>query len=229
MNDDLKRELEYFLKRTEGEPPLVFVGRAEVLDDIALAADQVWEGAGTKKYGGAKTTRIIQGAPGAGKSSIVNEIRKNPERLHTQSVGKPPLVVALESGDIRRPVDILKPLAEKINPSKAPEFMARMSKNTGSEAGFGFGLFRFGRKKETGIEQVEPDANWDTFGTWVKQHGGFDRPIVLAIDEAQRLDYERKHPLSKADSRFARWLRPADCPGAGRSQRYRTLGQVRWA
>ncbi len=197
MHEDQKRELESFLELTEGDPPPVFVGRSEVLDDIALAAKRVWKGTGSEQYGGAKTTRIIQGAPGAGKSSIVNEIRENPKRLYTQSVGRDPMVVALNSNGIRGPVDILKPLAEKINPSKAPEFMARISKSTSGEAGVGFGPIRVGGRTETGIEHVEPDATWDTFGAWVGQHGGFDRPIVLAIDEAQRLDHNRNHPLSK--------------------------------
>ncbi len=197
MNPEQKRKLEFFLDLTEGAPPPVFVGRDEVLDDIAKATRQVWMGIGTNQHGAPKPTRIIQGAPGAGKSSIMHEIAQDPERLYTEEVGKPPLVVTLESGDIRGPVDILKPLAEKINPSKARELMARISKNTGSEAGFGFGPFRFGHKKETGIEGTEPDANWDTFGTWVKRHGGFDRPVVLVIDEAQRFQRDSEDPLSK--------------------------------
>ncbi len=57
MNQDQKRKLESFLKRTEGEPPLVFVGRSEVLDDLALAAEQVWEGSGTDQHGAGKATR----------------------------------------------------------------------------------------------------------------------------------------------------------------------------
>ncbi len=197
MNEDQKRELKSFLGLNEGDPPPVFVGRAEVLGDIARATKRVWKGTGSEQYGGAKTTRIIQGAPGAGKSSIVNEIKENPKTLYTQSVGKAPMVVALNSNGIKGPVNILKPLAEKINPSKAQEFMARISKNTGSKSGFGFGPFRFGHKKETGIEGTEPDANWYTFRTWVKQHGGFDRPIVLAIDEAQRIKRDSDDPLSK--------------------------------
>ncbi len=197
MNPDQKRKLESFLKRTEGEPPLVFVGRAEVLDDIALATEQVWEGSGADQHGAGKSTSIIQGAPGAGKSSILEEIKKNPERLKTESVGKAPLVVALESANIRKPISILKPLAEKIHPSKAQEFMASISQDTGSQAGFDFGLFRFTRKKETGIRHQEPEADWDTFGTWAEQHGGFDRPIVLAIDEAQRFQRDSEDPLSK--------------------------------
>ncbi len=81
MNSDQKKELESFLKRTEGKSPLVFVGRSEVLDDLTLAAEQVWEFTDTDGYGMEKATRIIQGAPGAGKSSIVHEIRHNPETI----------------------------------------------------------------------------------------------------------------------------------------------------
>ncbi len=197
MNPDQKKELESFLDLTEGAPPRVFVGREEVLDDLAKAARQVWKSTGSNGYGMGKATRIIQGAPGAGKSSILEEIKKNPERLKTESVGKAPLVVTLKSGKIRKPINILKPLAEEIHPSKIQEFMTSISQNTGGQAGFDFGLFQFTRKKETGIRQQEPEVDWDTFGAWVEQHGGFDRPIVLAIDEAQRFQRDFEDPLSK--------------------------------
>ncbi len=197
MNPDQKRKLESFLKRTEGEPPLVFVGRAEVLDDLALAAEQVWEGSGTDQHGAGKATRIIQGAPGAGKSSILEEIKKNPERLYTESVGKPPLVVVLESGVIEEPVDILQPLARSINPTAAEEFLSHSSRTSGGEAGIGLGPVKAVGKQETTMEPARPRIRWDVLGDWVEQHGGFDRPIVLAIDEAQNLDHDRTHPLSK--------------------------------
>ncbi len=197
MNQDQKRKLESFLKRTEGEPPLVFVGRSEVLDDLALAAEQVWEGSGTDQHGAGKATRIIQGAPGAGKSSILEEIKKNPERLYTESVGKPPLVVALESGVIEEPVDILQPLARSINPTAAEEFLSHSSRTSGGEAGIGLGPVKAVGKQETTMEPARPRIRWDVLGDWVEQHGGFDRPIVLAIDEAQNLDHDRTHPLSK--------------------------------
>ena len=197
MNQDQKRKLESFLKRTEGEPPLVFVGRAEVLDDIAQAARQVWKGSGVNKHGAGKSTRIIQGAPGAGKSSILEEIKKNPERLKTESVDKPPLVVVLESGDIEEPVDILQPLARSINPTAAEEFLSYSSRTFDVGGGLGLGPIQVTGKKETTMEPARPRIRWDVFGKWAEQHGGFDRPIVLAIDEAQRLDHDRKHPISK--------------------------------
>ncbi len=106
-------------------------------------------------------------------------------------------MVTLKSGKIRKPINILKPLAEEIHPSKIQEFMTSISQNTGGQAGFDFGLFQFTRKKETGIKQQDPEVDWDTFGAWVEQHGGFDRPIVLAIDEAQRFKRDSDDPLSK--------------------------------
>ncbi len=176
----------------------MFVGRDDVLDDIVLATEQVWKGGtGAEQHGAAKTTRIVQGALGAGKSSIVNEIRENPGRLYTQAVGKAPIVVTLNSNDIEEPIDILQPLAEKINPSKAPEFMVRISKSTSGEAGVGFGPIRVGGKKETKVEPTGVRARWHVLGTWVEQQGGFDRPIVLAIDEAQRFKRDSEDPLSK--------------------------------
>ncbi len=197
MNQDQKRKLESFLKRTEGEPPLVFVGRSEVLDDLALAAEQVWEGSGTDQHGAGKATRIIQGAPGAGKSSILEEIKKNPERLYTESVGKAPLVVVLESGVIEEPVDILQPLARSINPTASEEFLSHSSRTSGGEAGIGLGPVKAFGKQETTMEPARPRIRWDVFGKWAEQHGGFDRPIVLAIDEAQRFQRDSEDPLSK--------------------------------
>ena len=99
MNDGQKGELESFLVQTEGAPPPVFVGREGVIGDIALAAGQAWKGTGSGRRGMAKATRIVQGAPGAGKSSILNEIAQNPERLRREGVPVP-LVLVLKSGDI---------------------------------------------------------------------------------------------------------------------------------
>ncbi|MCY4227857.1 MAG: hypothetical protein OXF20_09245, partial [Gammaproteobacteria bacterium] len=66
----------------------------------------------------AKAVRIVQGAPGAGKSPILNEIAQNPERLRREGVPVP-VVLVLKSGDIQGPLDILRPLAEKLHPSGA--------------------------------------------------------------------------------------------------------------
>ena len=196
MNEGQERELRSCLRQTEGTPPPVFVGRDGVLDDIALAAGQVWEGAGGGMRGMEKATRIVQGAPGAGKSSVLNEIAQNPERLRREGVPVP-LVLMLKSGDIEEPVDILEPLARKVNPSAAGDFLSRYSRTISGEAGVGLGPVRVGGRAEKSAETARPRARWKVFGAWAERHGGFERPIVLAVDEAQRLDHDRKHPVAK--------------------------------
>ena len=197
MNPDQKRELESFLDQTEGAPPRVFVGRSEVLDDIAESGQTGVEGFGSQQAWRRENNADNPGAPGAGKSSIVHQIRHNPERLYTESVGKAPLVVALKSGDIGGAVDILQPLARSINPTAAEEFLSHSVRTSGGEAGIGLGPVKAFGKQETTMEPARPRMHWDVFGKWVEQHGGFDRPIVLAIDEAQRFQRDSEDPLSK--------------------------------
>jgi len=196
MNDDQKRELESFLVQTEGAPPPVFIGREEVLMDIALASEQVWKGMGSGQHGMEKATRIVQGAPGAGKSSILNEIACNSERLRREGVPVP-MVVTLKSGDIDEPIDILEPLAVSINPSAAGDFLSRYSRTIGGDAGVSLGPIRVGGRIETSAETTRTRARWNVFKAWVEENGGFDRPITLAIDEAQRFDHVPEDPLSK--------------------------------
>ena len=72
---------------------------------------------------------LVVSAPGAGKSSILNEIARNPERLRWEGVPVP-MVLMLKSGDIQGSPDILRPLAEKVHPSGPREFMAGISRDT---------------------------------------------------------------------------------------------------
>ncbi len=73
MTFDAER-LQDFAAMTEGSPPAVFVGREDVLSDIEKAGRLAWNDRGP--HGAPKSTRIIQGAPGAGKISILAELVK---------------------------------------------------------------------------------------------------------------------------------------------------------
>ncbi len=76
-----------FLDQDEGDPPPVFVGRGTVLDDILDIA--------VRKAGRPKVTRILEGAPGAGKTSLLHEMRKR-----WTGEGGTPRVVTLSSTDL---------------------------------------------------------------------------------------------------------------------------------
>ncbi len=54
--------------------PPVFVGREGILYDLEAASRRSWKGAGSLVYGNPGETCVVQGAPGAGKSSIIVEL-----------------------------------------------------------------------------------------------------------------------------------------------------------
>ncbi len=76
-----------FLQQGEGAPPPEFVGRETILEDILKTS--------MEQAGRPKVTRIVQGAPGAGKTSLLHEM----QRRWTGGNGTP-RVVTLSSTDI---------------------------------------------------------------------------------------------------------------------------------
>ena len=65
-----RSELQRFVNMREKSPPPVFVGRKSVLSDVLTIAAQTRQ----ERFGIPGCTTVIQGAPGAGKSSVLSEI-----------------------------------------------------------------------------------------------------------------------------------------------------------
>ncbi|MCY3995467.1 MAG: hypothetical protein OXF07_04955 [Rhodobacter sp.] len=186
MNGKQRARLEDFVGRGDKSLPPAFIGREEILSDIALAAHNVWTGSGTSPgtRGDAGTTRIIQGAPGAGKSSILGEALKRSLR------GAPARVVVVESSLLEENVSFVIDLlleAGRADPSRwktlARKTWSDASRNFGavSIAGFGVGL------KERGISGMGALAREHPPGQWIQ-------PVILGIDEAQNLPRDPNAP-----------------------------------
>ncbi len=179
MNGKRRARLEDFVGRGDKSPPPAFIGREEILADIALAARNVWTGpgSGSGTRGDAGTTRIIQGAPGAGKSSILGEMLKRSLR------DAPARVVVVESSlleeDVSFVIDLLLE-AGRADPARwkrlARKAWSGASRNFGTVniAGLGVGL------KESGIAGMGALARAHPPDQWIQ-------PVILGIDEAQNL------------------------------------------
>jgi len=79
-----------FVAVGEGSPPPVFVGRTEAIADIEATARRAWK-RGPASHGEPKATRILHGAPGAGKSSILAEMEFR--SLRAAAPGSPRVLV----------------------------------------------------------------------------------------------------------------------------------------
>jgi len=177
MNDRQRAELEAFIGQTEGEPPPVFVGREEVLDDMRIAASQVWKGEGAEVHGASKATRVVQGAPGAGKSSALAEMLRRSLRNETARV------VVVGSDAVKESISSVLDLVYETSRilrsdwvERGREFLrlSRSQLQSVNIAGFGGSLVV---RNFAGLQAL------------IRHHPprGWRHPVILAIDEAQSL------------------------------------------
>lgn len=179
--------LSKFLEKGDKRRPPAFVGRGEVLRDIIRTAELAWEG---RLEGSPGETRIIQGAPGAGKSSILAELDG---RLN---VGKPkegvPRILNIDSVKLtsRNLPLTLKKLAELIDSRAAVSFLSgiRRDLSVGVSANIlnaGGGLNVSNRRTQSPFS-----AGFSALESWIiskAKKKAMRWPIIFAVDEAQNL------------------------------------------
>ncbi|MCY4328093.1 MAG: hypothetical protein OXC53_10970, partial [Rhodobacteraceae bacterium] len=120
-----RARLAEFVDRTDKVEPPVFVGRESVLAKLLKVGRQSWNDSGTGQHGQAGATQIIQGAPGAGKSTILAELVARTQAQARETDGVKIQGLILNSADISGPIDILRPLAEMVDKIAAKDFLTR--------------------------------------------------------------------------------------------------------
>ena len=173
--------LREFVNEDDKEPPPVFVGRGGVIGDILKAADRAWNTAPPGK-GRPGATRIVSGAPGAGKSSVLAELerrcRKDAKRKHA------PRVLKLSAAQFSNVGDVLQGMAEAVGPKKADRLFAEESRSSGGHVSAKVAGYSSGRA--TAAPAATPTLA--ALASWAKKRKvNWDYPLIVAIDEAQNL------------------------------------------
>ena len=192
---DADERLQDFVKRGDGPPPPVFVGREDVLEDIEETGARAWNpvnrAAGDMrpvKRGEPKNTRIVQGAPGAGKSSILAQLVKRSSERH----GAPGQSRVLAVGGWQLLDDLPKVLhavavAACLEPVRWREFLPKVTVDVGGAGGAGLSL-DFSKAPEVPAPKTFSDlARQHPHETWAA-------PVIVAVDEAQRLSGDATQP-----------------------------------
>lgn len=177
MADFLPLALRDFLLAGEKAAPPVFVGRETILADIIAAAELSWR---TPHHVLPGATRVLQGAPGAGKSAILTELRKRSLQPSIDGTPKPWRVVEFAPHDLQTdlPGSVLALAAAGGLPSaRWRDLTAQLT--AGASIGVAEVRGALGwTKPETpqtlnGLKTVFTGKKW-------KAH------VIVAIDEAQR-------------------------------------------
>jgi len=177
--------LQEFVAREEGSPPPVFVGREDILHDIETAGSRVWKGAGAEAHGNPKATRIVQGAPGSGKSSIIAElIKRLKEKMDP--------LVEVSTVPIPRVVRV----SPEMVADDLPSVLTILAGAAGLSSPVWHNLLS---KIELGVtirpDSVTPHLGWQPHKKQGPEHiwdlarlfppSKWRAPVILAIDEAQ--------------------------------------------
>ena len=194
MTFDLDK-LHDFIEADEGSAPPVFVGREAIFEDIERTGSRAWirevslsDDAETTVSGAPKNTRIVQGAPGAGKTSLLTElVRRSAER--DGALGQPRVLTFASSEIIESLPQVLRAIAAagSLPQSRWRDFLPRLA--VGLD-GTGLPSISFATNRASDIRAPK------TLSDLALQHprDTWQAPIIVAIDEAQTLPANATDP-----------------------------------
>ena len=143
-------------------------------------------------------TTVIQGAPGAGKSSILSHIQ-NILRKGGNDIPNAGILI-LNSEDIHSPADILRPLAYQVSQEQAATFLTKEQKTQSFSTKGKRLVAEVEGNIETTVEQSPDEATLAAFKQWITRQDLTEsfahRPIIIAIDEAQAFECTKGHAIS---------------------------------
>ena len=180
-----------FTAAGEKSPPPVFVGREGVISDILAAAGRAW-GPGGGRRGEPGMTRIVHGAPGSGKSSVLAEIQS---RLSGTGNDASPRLLAVSSTRLAARTGVSRVLAALAAAARTGQsewlrlgrdVFSRIRSGVDGVSVAGTGLAF--REKDiadlTALEEALPPSDWRG-------------PVILAVDEAQNLPPDKQTPAAQ--------------------------------
>ena len=193
-----RETLSKFAKREEKSAPPVFVGRKAIINDIIERANKGWQ---NNRKGEPGQTRIVQGAPGAGKSSLIAELEKKINKgahATTSWLKDEPRILILSNSEARSPQIVLRKLARLVDRDKARDLFAEKSKFW--NVAIKVGVPEFGAEVSHSSETTSkvPSATLSLFKEWLGFNSSrLQGPIIIAIDEAQNLPSDKDLPSSQ--------------------------------
>ena len=187
MAEFLKEALEDFVNASDGDTPPVYIGREDIFSRIETQANNTWKGLGAPVHGVGKTSTIVQGAPGAGKSVFLDELKARSTRTRAHLPNQSRVVIFSSQQLLNRFPGVLRTigLAAGWPSERWRQVSARFSMNVDLMVFRTEGELSWLKSKPRQYDSLDHLAEGFPAAKW-------QGPVIVCIDEAQRLP-EGKH------------------------------------
>ncbi len=190
--------LRAFVREGDRNRARFFVGREAQILDIGQVCADAFAGflAGSPLAG---ATRLIQGAPGAGKTALLSQVvatvdsaeKKGPSRWwrFSRKAGegnRQPKAMFADTGDLGDPTRLALRIAEWLGPGKAKKLRQTHSRSIGAQAGAG----GFGVGQGETVATGPPQAGFAELSALFSPEE-WPGPLCLMVDEIQTLQAEQ--------------------------------------
>ena len=175
-SDEQLENLRAFTRHGERTDPIAFVGRDDIFDHIAALIQDKRQDASLQSI-----TQVIQGAPGAGKTSLLNELERNNRGDHVT-------VVRLDGEDLSKPLLVAVQFMASIDGNTADigEARTRTRRSTG-DIKIAQRQVGIETRSASALERIEHGASvWHTLEQMLEVDA--NHVFLLLVDEAQRVD-----------------------------------------
>ena len=163
--------------RGDRERPDVFVGRDEPIAALSAALQNVEVAGGIRG-----STRIVQGAPGAGKTALLNELLTRWQSKASAGTAHPPLVLNVQPDAFASRVGLVAELHRSMGGGDLELPMGSKSRDSRT------GVRGLGVEATRGTTATSNVATPEvTFHTLRDRFPKWRRPIALLVDEAQQV------------------------------------------
>ncbi|MCY4153136.1 MAG: ATP-binding protein [Aestuariivita sp.] len=195
-----RSELKHFVEDGEKDHPPVFAGRRNIMEPILTTVRRT----GERKRGIPGNTTVIQGAPGAGKSSVLRELT----RFNTDLSEEGPKTLYISSVELEENFSDVLLAIGTLGQTKKSRLKALALK--GARRFGGLALLDVAGLMEVNIQTVKALFREHEIRNIGALHKAFpasdwDTPVIVAVDEAQNLPPGR----STSQSNFLRTLHEA--------------------
>ncbi len=199
MNKDAKRDLvdrlEHYIASQDKNPPRYYAGRKDILADIENACALSWELYSSCRPQLKAATRLIYGAPGAGKTStLMHLFHRWGNKEHVTLAGDAsarttpvPKIAYFQGGPISMsPQYFLKEIIDQVKPGAGARLISPVSETRHSESSFGAWIARIGFSRTSQIQHRLPHAGLAKVAKLLSKEK-WSAPVVIGIDEAQNM------------------------------------------